>query len=291
MTRLLLILAALCGTTLVLAQWGPTAIKSTEVAPGIYMLEGADGFAGGNITLLVGDDRVVLIDDGIGPVAPLLIEAAAKLAGRPIDFLINTHIHPDHVGGNAAFAEAGAVLVAHDNVRKRLTSNPAKAGGPAGLPIMTFSDAVTFHINGHDAFVFHVAAAHTDGDAVIQFHDSNVIHAGDVHFNYLFPFIDLDNGGSVAGFLAAQRRVAALADADTIIIPGHGPLANKADLQAAIDMLADAEARVKALIHDGKTEEEILAENPLSIYHDQWNWEFITTEIMTQTLYRSLTSE
>lgn len=291
MTRPLLIIAALCATTLALAQELATSYKSTEVAPGIYMLEGADGFAGGNMTLLVGDDRIVLIDDGIGPIAQSLIDAAAKIAGRPVDFLINTHLHPDHVGGNAAFAETGAVLVAHDNVHKRLIDDPAKAGGPSGLPIMTFSDAVTFHINGHDAFVFHVAAAHTDGDAVIQFHDSNVIHAGDVHFNYLFPYIDIDNGGSVAGFLAAQRRVAALADADTIIIPGHGPLANKADLQAAIDMLADAEALVKTLVLAGKTEKEILAENPLSIYHDQWNWEFITTEKMTQTLYRSLTSE
>ncbi len=291
MTRPLLMIAALCATTLALAQELATSYKSTEVAPGIYMLEGADGFAGGNMTLLVGDDRIVLIDDGIGPIAQSLIDAAAKIAGRPVDFLINTHLHPDHVGGNAAFAETGAVLVAHDNVHKRLIDDPAKAGGPSGLPIMTFSDAVTFHINGHDAFVFHVAAAHTDGDAVIQFHDSNVIHAGDVHFNYLFPYIDIDNGGSVAGFLAAQRRVVALADADTIIIPGHGPLANQADLQAAIDMLADAEALVKTLVLAGKTEKEILAENPLSIYHDQWNWEFITTEKMTQTLYRSLTSE
>lgn len=286
MPRLLLIIAALYGTSLALAQT-PPAINSTEVVPGIYMLEGA----GGNITLLVGDDRIVLIDDGVGPVAALLVDKATEIAGRPVDFLINTHVHGDHVGGNAAFTNTGAVIVAHDNVHKRLLDNPELAGGPTGLPVITFSDAVTFHVNDHDAFVFHVAAAHTDGDAVIQFHDVNVIHAADVFFNYLFPFIDLDNGGSVDGFLAAQRRVVALADADTIIIPGHGPIANVADLQIAIDMLVDAEARVKALVLEGKTEEEILAENPLSIYHDQWNWHFITTERMTRTLFRSLTSD
>jgi len=286
MNRLLLIFAALFGSTIALAQNAPPTIKSTEVAPGVYMLTGAVG----NITLLIGDEHIVLIDDGVGPVAAQMIDKAAEIAGRPVDFLINTHLHGDHVGANAAFAETGAVIVAHDNVHKRLLIDPSPAGGPAGLPVMTFSDAVTFHLNNRDAFVFHVAAAHTDGDAVIQFRDINVIHAADVFFNYLFPFIDLDNGGSVAGFLAAQRRLVALADADTIIIPGHGPLANVTDLQIAIDMLIDAEARIKALVIEGKTEEEILAENPLSVYHDQWNWHFITTERMTRTLYRSLTS-
>lgn len=287
MARSLLIIAALLGSTLAMAQNAPPAIKSTEIVPGIYMLAGA----GGNITLLVGDEYIVLIDDGVNPVAKLMIDKAAEIAGRPVDFLINTHLHGDHVGANAAFAETGAMIVAHDNVRKRLAIDPSPAGGPAGLPVMTFSDAVTFHVNDHDAFVFHVAAAHTDGDAIIHFRDINVIHAADVFFNNLFPFIDLDNGGSVAGFLAAQRRLVALADADTIIIPGHGPLANAADLQTAIDMLVDARARVAALVSEGKTEAEILAENPLSIYHEQWNWNFITTERMTRTLYRSLTSD
>ena len=148
---------------------------------------------------------------------------------------------------------------------------------------------MTFHINGHEAFVFHVATAHTDGDAVIHFRDINVIHAGDVHFNYLFPFIDLDNGGDVTGYIAGQKRIIAMADDDTIIIPGHGPLASKSDLQTAFDMLVDSEARVKKLVDAGMSLEEVLAENPLANYHEQWNWSFITTEIMTSTLYRSLT--
>lgn len=266
--------------------------KSTEVAPGIHALEGDGVFAGGNISMLVGADYNILIDDGTLPFAPALLEHATDLAGGPIDFVINTHIHGDHVGGNAALAETGAVVYAHDNIRNRLLENPGEAGGPSGLPVITFSDEVTFHVNGLEAYVFHVEHAHTDGDAIIEFRGRNVIHAGDVHFNYLFPFIDLDNGGSVAGFLAAQRRILAMSNDDTVIIPGHGKItANKGDLQAAIDMLVDAEARVQALVIEGKTEQEVVAANPLTDYHDTWSWSFITTEKMTRTLYRSLTSE
>lgn len=290
MTRLLLTIAALFTCGLAQAQNVPTAFKSTEVVPGIYMLEGDGGFAGGNITLLVGDDRVVLIDDGLEPLAPALIEAASDLAGRAIDFVINTHIHLDHTGGNAALSGAGATVFAHDNIRSRMLEDIDAYGGPDTLPFITFSDSVTFHINGQEAFIFHVARAHTDGDAVIHFPDSNVIHAGDIMFNGLFPFIDLDNGGSYEGFLNGQREMLALADDDTIIIPGHGQLARKADLQAAIDMLADAGARVKKMVDAGKEADEIVAANPLALYHDVWNWRFITTERMTRSLVRSLSS-
>jgi glyoxylase-like metal-dependent hydrolase (beta-lactamase superfamily II) len=288
MRKILLSMTLLVLMVPATAQNWATSLKSTDVVPGMVMLEGADGFGGGNMTMLVGE-KVFLIDDGIPPTGALLVELAEKKAGRPIDFVINTHVHGDHVGGNAALAEDGTLLIAHDNIRKRLLDDPAAAGGPSGLPTITFSDAMTFHINGHEAFVFHVVAAHTDGDAAIHFRDINVIHAGDVHFNYLFPFIDLDNGGSVAGFLAAQRLIVEMSDDETIIIPGHGPLAKKSDLQTAIDMLVDSEARVKKLVDAGMSLEEVLAENPLADYHEQWNWSFITTEVMTTTLYRSLT--
>jgi cyclase len=285
-----LIILLLVWACAIQAQEFATSVKSSEVVPGIYLIEGADGFAGGNITLLVGDDQVVLIDDGVEPIAPALIETVAEIAGRQVDFVINTHVHGDHIGSNAAYANAGAVVIAHDNIRKRLETDPAPAGGPDGLPHITFSDEVTFHAGGHTAKVFHIAAAHTDGDAAIQFPDVNVIHAADVHFNYLFPYIDLDNGGTVAGFIAGQRRIIALADDETIIIPGHGSLANKADVQVAVDMLIDAEARVKKLVDQGKTQDEVVAANPLALYHDEWNWSFISTERMTTTLYQSLTA-
>jgi len=291
MKRIMLPLILLLLGALTSAQEFATSVKSSEVVPGMYMLEGADGFGGGNIALLVGDEHVLLIDDGIPPVGPSVLETAADLAGRSIDFVVNTHVHGDHVGSNATIAETGAIVVAHDNIRARLLDQPDEAGGPAGLPVLTFADAVTFHVNGHEAFVFHVPAAHTDGDAVIHFRDVDVIHTGDLHFNYLFPFIDLDNGGSVAGYIAGQQRILGMANDDTIIIPGHGPLASKSDLQTALDMLVDAVARVKQLVDQGMTQEQVLAENPLASYHEQWNWGFITTESMTHTLYRSLTAE
>jgi cyclase len=290
MNRLLLLIVSLVATATALAQDIATEIKATEAAPGVYMLEGANGFSS-NMGLLVGDEHVVLIDDGMAPITADLVATVDELAGSSIDFIVNTHVHGDHVGSNATLAENGAVIFAHDNIRKRLVEAPDPAGGTAGLPVVTFADAVTFHVNGQEAYVFHIAKAHTDGDAAIHFRGANVIVAGDLHFNHLFPFIDLDSGGSVRGFIAGQRRIIEMADEDTVIIPGHGPVANRDDLQASLDMLVDAEARVEALVLEGKTEEEVLAANPLADYHEAWNWGFITTEIMTSTLYRSLTAE
>lgn len=287
--------SALCASLLVSAVFAhaqdiATEIATTEAAPGVYMLNGANGFSS-NMGLLVGDERVVLIDDGMAPITADLVATVDELAGRPIDFIVNTHVHGDHVGSNATLAENGAVIFAHNNIRKRLVEAPDPAGGTGGLPVVTFADGVNFHVNGQDAHVRHIAKAHTDGDAVVNLHGSNVIVAGDLFFNNMFPFIDLDSGGSVRGFIAGQRRIIKMADEDTVIIPGHGELASKADLQAAVDMLTDAEARVEALVLEGKTEEEVLAANPLADYHEAWNWGFITTERMTSTLYRSLTAE
>jgi len=290
MNRPLLCAALLVGAAAANAQDIATEIATTEAAPGVYMLNGANGFSS-NMGLLVGDERVVLIDDGMAPITADLMATVDELAGRSIDFIVNTHVHGDHVGSNATLAENGAVIFAHKNIRKRLIEAPDPAGGVGGLPVVTFADGVNFHVNGQDAHVRHVARAHTDGDAVVHLHGSNVIVAGDLHFNYMFPFIDLDSGGSVRGFIAGQRRIIKMSDDDTVIIPGHGDLARKADLQAAVDMLTDAEARVEALVLEGKTEEEVLAANPLADYHDTWNWGFITTERMTSTLYRSLTAE
>ena len=269
------------------AQELATTVKSTEVVPGIYMLEGADGFSS-NMGLLVGDEHVLLIDDGMAPITDSLLATIQKLAGRPLDFVVNTHAHGDHVGSNAALAERGATIFAHDKLRRALLENLDNAGGAGGLPVVTFSDEVTFHVNGQRAVVFHVPAAHTDGDAVIHFPEQNVIDASDLMFNYLFPFIDLDSGGSVAGYIAGQQRILDMADDATRIIPGHGPLASKADLESALNMLRDAEARVKKLVDAGMSQEQVVAANPLAVYHEQWNWGFITTERMTTTLYRSL---
>lgn len=288
MKRALLLAACACVAVSAHAQDMATEVATTEVAPGVYMLGGANGFSS-NMGLLVGDDRVVLVDDGMAPITADLVATVAELSDRPIDFIVNTHVHGDHVGSNATLAEDGAVIFAHKNIRKRLVEAPDPAGGEGGLPVVTFADGVNFHVAGQEAHVRHIAKAHTDGDAIVFLHGSNVIVAGDLHFNYMFPFIDLDSGGSVRGYINAQRKIIAMAEEDTIIIPGHGPVASRADLQAAADMLADAEARVEALVLEGMTADEVVAANPLADYHDTWNWGFITTERMTRTIYRSLT--
>lgn len=270
------------------AQDLATEVKATEAAPGIYMLEGVNGFSS-NIGLMVGDEHVLLIDNGMAPITDSLMAKVKELSGRTVDFIVNTHAHGDHVGSNATLAASGATIFAHNNLRDTLVADASLAGGTGGLPVVTFSDEVTFHANGQKAVVLHFAAAHTDGDAVVHFPERNVIDASDLFFNGLFPFIDIDGGGSVDGFIAGQKRILSMADENTVIIPGHGPLASKQELQAALDMLVDAEARVKKLVDAGKSLDAILAENPLADYHDTWNWGFITTERMTKTLHRSLT--
>jgi glyoxylase-like metal-dependent hydrolase (beta-lactamase superfamily II) len=278
-----------------MAQQAKPSYESTEVADGLYMLQGVGGFTGGNLGLMTGEDGIVLIDDGMPNLTDLLLSTIAEHAEGSVSFLINTHVHGDHIGGNEVLAQSGATIVSHHNIRRRMiedgvdTPTGKAPAAEDALPILTFADSVNFHLNGRDAFVFHVEQAHTDGDAVIHFRKANVIHTGDVMFNGLFPFIDLDSGGNVEGYIAAQKRILALASDDTKIIPGHGPLASKADLQAAVDMLVDARDRVAKLVAAGQTEEQILAANPLADYHDGWNWGFITTERMTKTLIRSLT--
>lgn len=284
--RMLVALCTFSFAAAATAQEGDISFKSTELAPGLYMLEGQGGFAGGNLGLITGDDGVVLIDDGLEPLVAVTVAAIESLTGDPVNFVINTHAHADHTGANELLRGKGAAVVGHDNVRRQMIKDGSNR---AALPELTFTDAVTFHLNGYNARVFHVANAHTDGDSVIHFPEVNVIHAGDTLFNKLFPFIDIDSGGSVDGYIAAQKKLLSMADDKTKIIPGHGELANKADLQAAVDMLEDAKARVKALVDAGKSQEEVIAENPLAPYHDAWNWDFITTERMTETLYRSLT--
>jgi cyclase len=292
MTKRFLAIACLALAAPLQAQDFASAFDATEVAPGIYMLTGADGkFGGGNMSVLVGDEQVVLIDDAMVPTAQPVLDAVMKLAGRVPHFVINTHIHGDHVGGNALLQENGSYVVAHDNIRRRLEADSKDAGGDGGLPIITFSDSVTFHVNGQEVYVFHVHHAHTDGDGVIHFRDRNVIHAGDILFNNLFPFIDLDNGGSVEGFIAAQEKLIAMADDATVFIAGHGELASKADVERNLAVLVDGRKRVKALVDQGMTEADVLAANPLADYHDDYNWSFITTERMTKTHYRDLTTE
>ena len=286
---LLLILAAPVAPA---QDWMPTSYGHNEVAPGIYHLRGEGGqMPVGSVALLVGDDYVVLIDDSFTALGPMLVEKIEAVAGRPADFVINTHAHGDHTGSNQLQAENGAIIVAHDNLRTRMAADENQNTGPGALPIVTFSKEMTFHLNGNEAYVFHVPTAHTDGDAAILFKEANVIATGDLLFHNLFPFIDLDSGGSVAGYQKSLQRLLDMADDETQFIPGHGPVASRTDVQDDLDMLTDAENRVRKLIKKGMSEEDIVAANPLADYHDDYNWGFITTERMTRTIIRSLTAE
>ncbi len=269
-----------------LAQETPAPIEHTEVADGIYMLHTV-----GSVGLLVGDEYVVMIDDSLRQRGDQVVAKAEELAGRPVDFVINTHVHGDHVGANETLADSGAIIVAHDNIRKRMLDDAELNTGPGALPVITFSDEVTFHVNGQEAFVFHVPNAHTDGDAAILFREANVIAPGDLVFRGIFPFIDLDNGGSVAGYKAAMQTLIDMADEETKFISGHGPVASRSGLEQDLAMLTEAEALVKALIDKGMSADEIMTAAPLARYHDDYNWQFITTERMTQTLIRSLTEK
>ncbi|HEY7772319.1 MAG TPA: MBL fold metallo-hydrolase [Marinagarivorans sp.] len=268
-------------------------LKTTELAQGIYMMQGVGGFTGGNILLSVGDDGVVMIDDGLPPFLSKVKASVKKLTDKDVDFLINTHVHGDHTGNNADFGAGKTHIVAHQNMRHQMvtTGVPNQEGTVpmAALPIITYSDQMAFHLNGADTQLIHVAHAHTDGDTVVYFPDKNIIHTGDVLFNGMFPYIDLGSGGSVAGYLAAQKMLYAMANDKTQLVPGHGPLANKADLKAAIDMLEDSIARVQQWISKGLSEDQVVAKNPLKKYHQKWNWGFITTEKMTRTLYKDIT--
>lgn len=286
MKTLLAGLAALMAVP-AMAQQFASEFELVEVAPGIAQVKGTNGGLGGTVTLLTGDTHAALVDDGYGPPGEALVAFLAETLERPVDFVINTHLHGDHVGGNAALAGQGAVVFAHHHVRQRLEADPNPAGGAAGLPVVTYSDGLVFHLTGLKTRVHHVPAAHTDGDSYLHFPNANVIHAGDLLFHSLFPYIDFDNGGTVAGYLAAMDEMIGLADGETRIIPGHGDVTDRAGLQADRDMLQDAFARVQARVEAGDSDEDILAANPLADYHDGFNWNFITTERMTRQMIRA----
>jgi len=299
MTRtriLVLIVAALAlGSTLAVAQrdFSKVEIKTTQVAGNVWMLEGA----GGNIGVCAGPDGVLMIDDEFAPLTEKIKAAIAAVSDKPIRFLFNTHWHGDHTGGNENFAKLGVVIVAHDNVTRRLGSEqynvifdrktpPSPA---AAMPVITFDDSVSFHLNGEDVTCFHVAPAHTDGDAIVWFHNANVVHMGDCLFNGLYPVIDVSSGGRVDGMIAAADRVLPLVKDDTKLIPGHGPLATRADLVAFRDMLVTARDRVKKLVGQKKSLEEIQQAKPLTDLDEKWG-KGLTQDVFLKELYLSLTA-
>jgi glyoxylase-like metal-dependent hydrolase (beta-lactamase superfamily II) len=249
-------------------------IRTVPVAEGIHMLLGR----GGNIGVVSGPDGVFLIDDQYAPLTEKILAAVKAIDPGPVRFLVNTHWHGDHTGGNENLGKAGVVIVAHENVRLRMSVKQVMAAlgrevppSPrAALPVITFPDSLAFHLNGVTIEVQHVSAAHTDGDAVLWFSGRNAVHMGDIYFNGMYPFIDTGSGGSVAGTIAAAAAVLARADDRTKIIPGHGPLSDRAGLAAYRDMLASVRDRVQAGLAAGQSAEEIVASRPTADLDATW---------------------
>ncbi len=267
---------------------------TAKVSDHVYMLSGVGGFTGGNIGLSIGEDGVAMIDNGLSSVLDLLKAEIAKTTDKPIDYLINTHVHGDHIGNNESFGSDGTNVISHRNLRTSLVEKGVSIGGgktkPAPkhyLPVLTFSDQMTVHINGDSAQIQHFAAAHTDGDAIVLFKNANVIHTGDIMFNELFPYIDSSNGGSFKGVLAALKSIHEMANDETLIIPGHGKLATKTDVKRTIEMLEGVYQAVKALHDKGMSDDDILASKPLEPY-SAYAWDFITADIMTKQVLTAL---
>jgi glyoxylase-like metal-dependent hydrolase (beta-lactamase superfamily II) len=249
-------------------------IIPVPVTKQIYMIAGQ----GGNIGIFTGRDGTFLIDDQFAPLTGKIIEAIKSVGGDYPKFLINTHYHGDHTGGNENLGQGGTLIFSHDNVRERLSTgsfikafNMKMAGiSREGLPVVTFSEDISFHLNGDSVRAIHVPNAHTDGDSFIYFKGANVIHAGDFFFNGIYPFIDVNHGGSLKGMIIAVDKVLSMADENTKIIPGHGPLSDKAQLKSYRQMLGTAYERLRRLKAEGKTAQEAVAAKPLADLEAIW---------------------
>jgi len=245
-------------------------IKTTKLTEFIYMLEGS----GGNIGVLIGNDGIIIIDDQFAPLTEKIRTALSKISNKSVKFVINTHFHEDHTGGNENFGGQGTIIVAHENARKRLSADyffeamkqTQKASTYEALPKVTFADSVTFHMNGETVHVFYAKNAHTDGDVIIHFKESNIFHCGDVFVRYGFPFIDQGAGGSIDGMINAIEGLIAVTNDQSKIIPGHGVLSTKKDLVDYKNMLVTVRNRVADGIKQGKTLQQIADSDPLKGY-------------------------
>jgi cyclase len=248
-------------------------VETVAIAPGIYMLVGR----GGNVGLTVGRDGAAIIDDQFDDMAPKLRAAISMLSVEPAKFVINTHLHGDHTGGNDQFGRAGAVIIAHENVRKRLgtdqvnpsTQQPIPARAREALPVVTFADSATLHFNDDDLEFTHLPNAHTETDIIVRFRKANVLHMGDC-FTGGFPFIDGNTGGTLDGLIRGHGKVLSMIDDSTKVIRGHGPLGNKAELAAYRDMLVVVRDRVAKLVKAGKSQEEVLAARPTKEFEEKY---------------------
>jgi len=267
--------------------------RTTPLSDTVTLVEAS----GGNVAVSAGDDGVFVIDDQYKPNIDPLLAAIGGISAAPVRFVINTHYHGDHVGGNEAIGAGGGIIIAHDNIRKRMSEaafnhfmgreTPAWPNG--ALPVVTFNDRVTLHLNGEPVTAYHVPRGHTDGDSIIHFPTSNVLHMGDIFFNGLYPYIDLDAGGTVQGLIEAVELGLELADADTKIIPGHGPLTDRAGMLAYHAMLVEIRDRVRALVDEGMNLAQVVAARPTAQWDAELGNAFIKPDSLVIFVYNSLT--
>lgn len=280
--RLVTAIVTFLSTSSVFSQdrWANVEITSQPVSESVHMLVGM----GGNIGVSAGEDGILIIDDQFAPLADKIAAAIGDIAKTPMKYVVNTHYHGDHTGANAYFQEVqGSTVFAHDNVRKRLLIQH----GPkhAALPVITYEEGLTFHFNNDTIKVMHLPTGHTDSDSVIWFEKANVLHPGDLFFEGRFPYIDLNGGGTVAGYIKNVTKIIGMLNEDTQIIPGHGKLSTKADYQKALDMIIETAAMVKMMKTKGISEEDAVKQG-LGEKYQAWAWNFITEEKWIKTLYQ-----
>ena len=292
MRLLLLIAVFFASINSAPAQEKEIEFESFQLSDTIYMLKGR----GGNVGVSTGEDGLYIIDDQVRPVTTQLLQAIRKISSKPIRFVINTHYHADHTGGNETIGGKGAVIIAHDNIRKRMTTSQVsiftKSTTPPyandALPVVTFNDRMSLHLNGESATAYYVANGHTDGDSIIHFPVSNVIHMGDMYFNGLYPYVDLDAGGAIQGMIQAADLALSMANDATRIIPGHGPLAMTEDLAVFRDYLVSATANVQALIDQGMDLQQAIEAKPTQEWDETLGSIWITPAQFVTFIYNSL---
>lgn len=286
-----------CGVVLLMVtasaqerDFSKVEIKTHKVSGNVYMLEGE----GGNIGVSVGEDGIVIVDDQFAPLAERIRAALKGITEKPVRFVINTHYHGDHTGGNAEFAKTGSTVIAQENVRKRLAEGGVIPGGkrpPApkeALPIITFNDKATVWLNGEEIRAIHLPRGHTDGDSVLWFVESKVVHMGDDFVTYGFPFVDVANGGSVSGLAEGCEKVLATVPADTTFIPGHGPISKADDVRKFVQLIKETRAAVEAETKKGRSLEQIKKANVLAKWDEQYGKAFIKTDQWVETLYNDI---
>ncbi len=272
-------------------DWPSVQMEQTRLADHLYYLHGS----GANMCVSTGPDGIVLVDCEFTQMSDKIKAAIAQLQPGPVRFLIDTHFHMDHSGGNADFARDGTVIIGQDHVRDRLSHPPVSFFGgapppapPQAMPLITYDRSMTLHCNGEDVLLFNEGVAHTDTDTVVYFPKSNVVHMGDIYINGLYPIIDVHARGTIEGYFPIIDRVLGMINDDTKVIPGHGPVATKRELQFYRDMLATLRDRVKSMIAEGKTLAEITAANPSREFDADWASDRVGPEAVTKMIYESL---